>query len=127
MNDNGTVKKTRITDAGNYVETEYDAKGNVDTVSDFSNTTLKLVDNDYDAYGKLLKTKDGEGGTIGLQYDSANRVGSVTDQMNKEILKIHYDSVTGNVDTQTDALGVVTSFKDYDANGRWKKPSLQGL
>ena len=120
LNDNGTVKKTRITDAaGNYVESEYDAKGNVDTVSDYSNTILNLVDNDYDASGKLLQTKDGDGGSIILGYDSSNRVKSVTDQMNKEILKLHYDSVTGNVDTQTDARGVETSFKDYDANGRW--------
>ena len=47
-------------------------KGNIDTVSDFFNTSLNLVDNDYDAYGRLLKTKDGEGGSIGLKYDSGN-------------------------------------------------------
>ena len=122
MNDNGTIKKTRITDAaGNYVESQYDARGNIDTVSDYSNNLLNLVDNDYDASGKLLQTKDGDGGSIILGYDSANRVETVTDQMNKEILKLHYDSVTGNVDTQTDARGVETSFKDYDANGRWEK------
>jgi len=128
MNANGTIKKTRITDsAGNYVESQYDEKGNIDTVSDFSNTTLNLVDNDYDAYGRLLNTKDGDGGSIGLKYDSANRVESVTDQMNKEILKLHYDTVTGNLDTQTDARGVVTSFQDYDANGRWGKAEQQAM
>nr|WP_235715999.1 RHS repeat domain-containing protein [Acetivibrio cellulolyticus] len=122
MYDNGTIKKTTITDEkGNYVESQYDEKGNIDTISDFSNPSLKLVDNDYDTNGRLSQTKDGEGGTTILGYDSGNRIGTVTDQMNKKILQFHYDSVTGNLDTQTDALGVVTSFKEYDANGRWGK------
>ncbi|WP_010251560.1 discoidin domain-containing protein [Acetivibrio cellulolyticus] len=122
MYDNGTIKKTTITDEkGNYVESYYDEKGNIDTICDFSNPSLKLVDNDYDANGRLSQTKDGEGGTTILGYDSGNRIGTVTDQMNKKILQFHYDSVTGNLDTQTDALGVVTSFKEYDANGRWGK------
>ncbi|MEN2774877.1 discoidin domain-containing protein [Acetivibrio clariflavus] len=122
MNSNGTIKKVRITDeAENYMECNYDAKGKIDTISDYSNTALNLLDNDYDNYGRLVKTKDGNGGTISLKYDSSGRVESVTDQMNKEILKLYYDNVTGNLASYTDANNTVTTFGDYDANGRWRR------
>ena len=115
-----------ITDPmGNSNRYTYDAAGDlvsftdrVDAVTRFSYTGehylediedprgIRVVRNDYDAQGRLVRHTDAFGNTIELTHDLAARREIVTDRLGHSRL-LEYDD-RGNVMRETDALGAVT-------------------
>ena len=84
----------------------------------------QTIDFSYDSQGKLLKktvtdTSNQKNRSWTYSYNSMGLVtgidGPRTDV--KDITSISYDS-SGNVSTRTNALGQLTAFTAYDANGR---------
>ena len=69
---------------------------------------------EYDSNGRLIKTLDASGNSVGQDFDLSNSTVSITDPLGNKT-RYKYD-FNGNITEQIDALGGVTR-STYDVNG----------
>jgi RHS repeat-associated protein len=127
---------TAVTDPnGNRTKYVYDTAGDLVEVNDPQGNSTKYQYNptrkhfldtiidplgrqgirtEYDSNGRLIKTLDANGNSVGQDFDLANSTVSITDPLGNKT-RYKYD-FNGNITEQIDALGGVTR-STYDVNG----------
>jgi len=128
---NGNLLKI-VQPQGVEVSFSYDAKGNIASVTDGNGNTTNLTYNtnndvtgiqypigqetfEFDAVGNLKVSRDGNGNAVHYQYDALNRLRSIADDLNNEVL-YDYDGAS-NLTQETDPNGAVKTYA-YDAHNR---------
>lgn len=96
---------------GNQTEYSYDANGNLTQITDPTHTPV--IDNAYDADGRLQTQTDAAGLSVGFTYDIPGRQQIVRDRNGNATLYIYDDR--GNVISETNALGE-TITRTYDGD-----------
>jgi RHS repeat-associated protein len=84
----------------------------------------RIFDFDYDSKGNLKTSKITSGTSVstwGFTYDTTGRFLTAATDPRGFQTRYAYDMNTGNLTSVTNALGDVTRFSDYDANGRPRK------
>ncbi len=120
-------RRASITDQDGFsVQYTNDSAGRLDLVKDQTGATL--VDNDYDALGRLMTETKGNGTTTTYVYDQLNRVASITHRAPGgaviESFAYTYDAV-GKVIEATSSVTGTTSY-GYDLSGQLTSVELPG-
>jgi RHS repeat-associated protein len=77
----------------------------------------------FDGDGKLTEIKDSRGNTVTVQYDSAGKIQSVKDVMNRTVLNFAYDTASNHISSITDIAGRSVTY-EYDEKGNLAKATL---
>lgn len=104
----------------------YDGQGQLQTITDSVNREIAITylnglvnrvtlpDGRYVEYtysnGQLTSVRDARGGTTSYTYDAGGRLATVVDQNQHQVVRNVYDSASGRVTDQYDALNHHSTF-----------------